>query len=90
MSTSLEKIEKTLSTGSVDVLEGGRIAVEVYWVSTANGGLEVYYNSSTYSSSLTSPSSSPAYPVPELSTLILFSTGLLTLAGYVVLTKRRR
>ena len=32
----------------------------------------------------------PVSPVPELSTLILFSTGLLALAGYVLLTRRRR
>ena len=31
----------------------------------------------------------PLPPVPELSTLILLSIGLITLAGYVLLTKRR-
>ncbi len=30
------------------------------------------------------------YPVPELSTIILFFTGLITLIGYVLLTKRRK
>lgn len=38
-------------------------------------------------SNLTCPVSDPAYPVPELSTLVLFSTGLLTLAGYRWLLK---
>ena len=32
----------------------------------------------------------PVPPIPELPTIILFSTGLLALAGYVWLTKRRR
>lgn len=32
----------------------------------------------------------PLPPIPELPTLILFSTGLLALAGYVLLTKRRK
>ena len=31
----------------------------------------------------------PLPPVPKLSTIILLSTGLITLAGYVLLTKRR-
>ena len=36
------------------------------------------------------PEDSPAYPVPELSTIILFSVGLLVLAGYVVLRRKDR
>lgn len=34
------------------------------------------------------PSGNPVAPVPELPTLVLFSIGLLMLAGYVVLRKR--
>jgi hypothetical protein len=30
----------------------------------------------------------PDYPVPELSTLVLFSTGLLALFGYIVYRRR--
>ena len=37
-----------------------------------------------------SPETDPGYPVPELPTLILFSTGLIALAGYVLLTRRRK
>ena len=37
-----------------------------------------------------SPETDPGYPVPELPTLILFSIGLITLTGYVLLTKRRK
>ena len=36
-----------------------------------------------------SPSVDPGYPVPELSTLVLLSFGLLALLGYVVLRKRK-
>jgi len=36
-----------------------------------------------------SPDSDPGYPVPEFSTLLLMSTGLLALAGYVGLRRRR-
>jgi hypothetical protein len=50
-----------------------------------------YYNAGTDKlSNLTSPSSDPGYPVPELSTIILFSIGLITLTGYVLLTRRRK
>lgn len=35
------------------------------------------------------PEEVPAYPTPELSTLVLFSVGLLALGGYVVLRKRK-
>ena len=87
--TNIEKIEKTLSCDPVDMLEGDRIALEVLWYSMANGSLIVFYNSTSHNSSLISPSNSPVYPVPELSTLILFSTGLIALAGYVLLTKKR-
>ena len=54
--------------------------------------LRIYYYNATGGkySNLTSPTSDPGYPVPELSTLILFSTGLIALAGYVLLTKRRK
>ncbi|MGB2842894.1 MAG: hypothetical protein WBC40_10560 [Halobacteriota archaeon] len=88
----IEKIETKPSPDwpSYTVPVGGRIAVEVLWYSEANGSLVVYCNSITYNSSLTSPPNSPAYPVPELSTLFLFSTGLITLAGYVLLTRRRK
>jgi hypothetical protein len=36
----------------------------------------------------TTGSANPLYPIPELNTTLLFSTGLLALAGYVLLTKR--
>jgi hypothetical protein len=36
-----------------------------------------------------SPETDPGYPVPELPTLILFSSGLIILACYVVLKRRR-
>ena len=35
-------------------------------------------------------SDGPVPPVPELSTLILFSTGLIVLVGYALLIKRRK
>ncbi len=52
--------------------------------------LRIYYYKGDKLSNLTFPSSDPGYPVPELSTLILSSTGLLALAGYVLLTKKRK
>ena len=78
------------NVGSFTVPDGGRLAVEVYWGSSPLGNLEIHCNpSGERASKATSPSSDPGYPVPELSTLLLFFTGLLTLAGYVLLTKKR-
>jgi len=39
---------------------------------------------------VSSPPSSPDYPVPELSTLILLSAGLLALAGYVLRRRKKK
>ena len=39
---------------------------------------------------VSSPPTDPGYPVPELPTIILFSIGLLVLAGYVVLRRKNK
>lgn len=69
-----------------------RVAVELLFSASAEAGewLKIYYNSSAHNSALTSPPSSPAYPVPESSVLILFLTGLIALVGYVALNKQRK
>lgn len=70
-----------------------RLALRIYHNRTGTTTtLRIYYYNATSRkySNLTSPASDPGYPVPELSTLILFSTGLLTLAGYVLLARRRK
>jgi len=87
---SIEKIETKPSSNwpSYTVPEGGRIAAEVLWYSNANGSLIIYYGSTTYNSSLTSPPDSPVYPVPELPTLTLFSVGLLIIAGCAYMGRR--
>jgi hypothetical protein len=65
------------------VPEGGRLAIEVLWGSNPLGNLEIHCNPPDKpASKVTSPSTDPGYPVPELSTLVLFSAGLLILAGY--------
>jgi Tfp pilus assembly protein PilV len=67
-----------------------RLAFRINHNSSENNRIYYYnYSENGKFSNLTSPSSDPGYPVPELSTLILLSTGLIALAGYVLLTKRR-
>jgi len=39
---------------------------------------------------ISSPSRDPGYPVPELPTIVLMSTGLLALTGFVVYSRRKR
>lgn len=74
---------------SFTVPEGCRLAVEVFWGSSPLGSLEIHCNpSGKPSGNVTSPSSDPGYPIPELSTLMLLSLGLIALLGYVHLKKR--
>lgn len=73
------------------VPEGGRLAIEVLWGSEPLGNLEIHCNPSGEPvSKVTSPSTDPGYPVPELPTLILFSAGLLILAGYAYMGRRNK
>lgn len=69
---------------------GERLALRIYHNRAAT--LRIYYYNATDGrySNLTSPSSDPGYPVPELLPLILFATGLLALVGYVTYSSRRR
>ena len=73
------------------IFQDSRLGLRISWSGT-EASFDIYYYNETNNkfSNLTSPPSDPGYPVPELSTLILFSTGLIALAGYVLLTKRRR
>ena len=62
------------------------------WLAFRVINLETNHNISIQTagvSNITSPSSSPDYPVPELSTFLLFGVGLLALVGYVGYRKRR-
>jgi len=84
----VQLIDKTLSpSDTVIVPSGGRIALEVYWASTTEGNLEVYYGSSTHNSRLTSPPNSPVYPAPELPTIVLLSIGVAGAASISVLKR---
>ena len=75
-------------TGSSEEFDTGQhLQLRLKWYpSVGTPDLEVKCDSSAI---LTSPSTDPGYPVPELSSLILFSVGLLALAGYVVYKKKR-
>ena len=89
-SGNIQENVEPLDAGSFTVPKDGRFAIEVFWQSGANGSLEIYCNPlDKHSSQVTSPSSDPGYPIPELPTLILFSAGLIILAGYVVLKRRK-
>jgi len=74
-----------------DFITGEWLALRVFWENETADTLTIHYKNVTGSDSyIESPSTDPGYPVPELSTIILFSTGLLALIGYVLLTKRRK
>jgi hypothetical protein len=76
--------------GLQDFNAGDWLAVRLWWIDAPEGErLYIYYQAATDRDSyIESPSSDPGYPVPELSTFILFSTGLIALVGYVLLRRK--
>ena len=57
---------------------------------TVTGTVHVDVDGGGYSSSyIKSPSNDPGYPTPELPTVVLFGTGLLALAGFVLYNRRK-
>jgi hypothetical protein len=89
--STLQEIDLALTAGSFSVPEGGRFAVALCWPSNATGDLEIYCNPPVQlASSVTSPSSDPGYPVPELPIVLLLGLGLLVLIGFFVLRGKRR
>ena len=81
------RVDVSMTAGPASFSVDDKVAVSVK--ANSGGNLKLYYNAIGKPARLVSPPNSPAYPVLELSTLVLFSTGLLALAGYVLLTKRR-
>ena len=67
-----------------------RLALRIYHNSTNARSIYYYNVTKEYYSNLTSPTSDPGYPVPELPTIILVSAGLLILAGYVYVGRRSK
>ena len=88
----VKEITYAVSGDLTNFQQEDRVAVELLFSASAEAGewLKIHYNSSAHNSALTSPPSSPAYPVPESSVLILFLTGLIALVGYVALNKQRK
>ena len=87
---TVENVTKSLNAAGFTIPEDGRFAIEVLWDSTAQQGLQVYCNPpGKHASQVTSPTSDPGYPIPELPTVLLLGLGLLVFAGYVGLRRRR-
>ncbi len=80
-------IPAEITCSSEDFDTGQHLQLRMMWfTSVGEDALTITCGSVT---KLRSPSTDPGYPVPELSSLILFSVGLLALAGYVVYKKKR-
>ena len=72
-----------------DFSTGDWLAVRLSW-DCETDALRIHYEAEAGSDSyIESPLSDPGYPIPELSTVILFGMGLLVIAGYVALGRRR-
>ena len=71
-----------------NIASGDRLALRIKHDDSTEE-VTTYFYKDTHLSNLTTPSSDPGYPVPELSTLLLLLIGLIALTGYVLLTKKR-
>jgi len=73
-----------------DFSTGDWLAVRLSW-DCPTDELQIYYKAEAGNGSyIEGPSTDPGYPIPELSTLILFASGLLALVGYVLLERDKR
>jgi hypothetical protein len=71
-----------------DFSTGDWLAVRISW-DYVGDPLRIYYQPEAgMDSYIGSPYSDPGYPIPELSTMILFGMGLLMIVGYVGLRRR--
>jgi hypothetical protein len=73
---------------NADFKKGESLKLRLNWSSYEEIAqpLKVYCGNSK--TKLSSPPTDPGYPIPELSTLVLSSVGLLALAGYVAYRRR--
>jgi len=97
-----EKCEKSI-VGIVDVCSDGAshfvVSCPLFTVpqgdylalrlSMAGDGAEAYVNAEGSATTVSSPTCGDPYPTPELPTLVLFGTGLLALAGFVLYNRRK-
>jgi len=80
------------STADHSIKKGERFAVRFRWDKDSGNFFEIQYDNvkGTLSSTrILSPETEPGYPTPELPTLVLFGTGLLALAGFVLYNRRK-
>ena len=76
------------SATAFDISKDDYLALNI--TNPSDGSAALVVKTGDGNSYVISPETDPGYPVPELPTLILFSTGLIALAGYVLLTRRRK
>jgi len=99
--TTADSVEETFTGGSYrlwtptgldpesfPISSSEYLAIRITNNATQTFSVTIYPNSeeTTY---ITTPASSPVYPVPELSTIMLTCIGMLMLGGFVVYSRRR-
>ena len=81
--------DNVICTGTGQTIPmGSRLALQIRFDS-GEGTVYVNGTDTNWDSKLTSPSSDPGYPVPELPTIVLLSIGIFGLGGYLWLKRRR-
>ena len=77
-----------VSSASEDFEAGKKLEFKIFW-HPDDGASKLTVYCGEGKSNFSSPSSDPGYPIPELNTILLFSSGLLALVGYVALQRRK-
>ncbi len=85
----------TLTAASLSIESGTRIGVEIVIANVGDltaSDCVIYYDNSAngYNSNLATPEHEPAYPVPNLSTLVLMGSGLVVGVGMVAAQKKNK
>jgi len=80
-------LDFTIGASGFSVSEGKYLAFKV---TNLDPNRDLNIETKGEASWIFSPSTDPGYPVPELPTIILFSIGLLALAGYVVVRRKNK
>jgi len=73
--------------GTIDEVRISNMARSADWINTCYNNQN---NPSTFYDVKSEINGNPEQPIPELSTTILFAVGLLSLAGYICVVRRRR
>lgn len=87
-STGFGSLVLNMNGINADFKKGESLKLKLNWSSDRDPAVDLDVQCGDGKTKLSSPPTDPGYPIPELSTLVLSSVGLLALACYVVYRRR--